>query len=310
MKEDMTGLVLELQRDALNKSVDVGDLLRKALAISRKLDQPDIRRWIELELYGYGELNIKEAVKYAAYRSIKGELVCFNPYKGWIPLSVPNPEIAETLRKKYISQSLAQIEDLISKGPNDSIYMKFSEKQKAMLMSGMSIPLEPAVSVNRQSVVGIIDSVRSKILEWALLLEEKGVKGEHMSFSQEEKITANSITHTTINNIGRMTNSQLQQHSSGIQKIVNKDDKVEVVKILDAIASVIEQLKLSADSESELRAEIETIKIQLASSKPKQSVIKDCLLSAKNILEGAAGNILATGIASQIPAVIALLGTR
>lgn len=303
----MTGLVLELQRDALNKSVDVGDLLRKALVISRKLDQPDIRKWIELELYGYGELSGKETGEYAPYRLIKGELICYNPYNGWIPLDVANHEFAELLRRRYIGQSLAQIEDIV-KEENESIVMKFSGKMKSMLMGMMTLPLEPAVSINRQNVVGIIDSVRNKILEWSLQLEERGIKGENMSFSQEEKITANTITHTTINNIGSMNNSQLQQHSSGTQSIVNKDGTIEVEKILDAITSVIEQLKLSENSENELRVEIETIKIQLASPKPKQSVIKDCLLSAKNILEGAAGNILATGIASQIPAVIAVLG--
>ena len=33
----MSGLVLELQRDALNKNVNVSDLLRKAMVVSKKL---------------------------------------------------------------------------------------------------------------------------------------------------------------------------------------------------------------------------------------------------------------------------------
>lgn len=302
----MTGLVLELQRDALNKSVHAGDLLRKALVLSRKLNQPEIRKWIELELNGYHELTLDDMNTYAPYRVVKGELKCFNPYRGWIPMDVADPEIAEAMRTKSIGQSIAQIEDLLST-TSDSLLMKFPESVKARIMSGMSIPLEPAVSLQRQTLVGILDAVRNKLLEWALLLEEKGIHGENMSFSIDEKVAASSITHTTINNIGTMNNSQLQQHSSGTQNLVNKDGVEEAKKIVEAISSVIEQLGLSNDAGSELHAEIETIKSQIASPKPKQSIIKECLLSTKTILEGAAGNILANGIAAQIPAAIAAL---
>lgn len=38
----MSGLVLELQRDSLNKDISVSDLLRKALMVSKKLAIPEI----------------------------------------------------------------------------------------------------------------------------------------------------------------------------------------------------------------------------------------------------------------------------
>ena len=49
----MTSLVEELQRDALDSSVSVLDLLRKALVVATKLNIDEFKEWIELELKGY-----------------------------------------------------------------------------------------------------------------------------------------------------------------------------------------------------------------------------------------------------------------
>lgn len=49
----MSGLVLELQKDALNKEVSVSELLRKSLVVSKKLKITHIEEWINNELDGY-----------------------------------------------------------------------------------------------------------------------------------------------------------------------------------------------------------------------------------------------------------------
>jgi hypothetical protein len=51
----MTSLVEELQKDALNSSVSVLDLLRKALVVATKLNIDEFKEWIELELKGYSD---------------------------------------------------------------------------------------------------------------------------------------------------------------------------------------------------------------------------------------------------------------
>jgi hypothetical protein len=43
-----------------------------------------------------------------------------------------------------------------------------------------------------------MSTVRNKILEWAIILEENGILGEDMTFSEEEKKVA--TTTPTINN--------------------------------------------------------------------------------------------------------------
>jgi hypothetical protein len=53
MGEQMASLIEELQHDALNSNVRVGDLLRKAKIIAVKLDLPEFEKWVENELNGY-----------------------------------------------------------------------------------------------------------------------------------------------------------------------------------------------------------------------------------------------------------------
>lgn len=49
----MPGLVLELQRAAMDKVTPVGELLRMAKVIAVKLQLPEAMSWIDSELKGY-----------------------------------------------------------------------------------------------------------------------------------------------------------------------------------------------------------------------------------------------------------------
>lgn len=75
----MEGIVLELEREALDENVSIEVLLRKAYLVARKLKLTDFEEWINNEQNGY----VGEVPK---YRMIEGEYKALNPYKGWIPL--------------------------------------------------------------------------------------------------------------------------------------------------------------------------------------------------------------------------------
>lgn len=48
----MASVVIELQREALDRSIPASDLLRKALVVARKLSLPEFQSWIDRELNG------------------------------------------------------------------------------------------------------------------------------------------------------------------------------------------------------------------------------------------------------------------
>lgn len=73
----MTGLVLELQADAMNESVSVLSLLRKARALSVKLGVTTIDQWLAHEMGGYPTHS-----SIPDYRHVVGRTICHNPYVG------------------------------------------------------------------------------------------------------------------------------------------------------------------------------------------------------------------------------------
>ena len=203
----MDSLVLELQRDALDRSIHITDLLRKALLVSRKLKIKDIEAWIYSELIGYKENLIPE------YRIVYGELKAFNPYVGWMPVTV-DKQLDKMIRRQNVFLSVSQIESLADKSEGGNFVIKFQSTQANMIMRLMGEQFEPALYVPTHHLIRIIDTTKTKILEFALGLEEKGVLGNGIVFSKDDQIRAQTINYNTIN-IQHMENSQIQQDSDG-----------------------------------------------------------------------------------------------
>jgi len=62
-----------------------------------------------------------------------------------------------------------------------------------------------------EEIVGIIETVKTIILNWALKLEEDGILGQGMTFSskEQEKATSSPASHVT-NFYGPVGQSQIQ----------------------------------------------------------------------------------------------------
>lgn len=108
-----------------------------------------------------------------------------------------------------------------------------------------------------------------------------------------------------VNNItvGSMENSQVQQDTqNSTQKIEQSSYQADLNDFLDSFIPDISKIQDQATANA-LLADAETIKTQNNAPNPKNGIIKECLLSIKNILEGAAGSVLA----SYIPIISPLL---
>lgn len=109
--------------------------------------------------------------------------------------------------------------------------------------------------------------------------------------------------------IGTMQNSQLQQdaqHSNqhSNQHFDQSTSLIDLPAFLEAFSKDIAKVTDQPTAEA-LRVDVETIRLQSQSPSPKKGIIKECLGSIKTVLEGAAGNVLAT----YLPNVIALIGS-
>ena len=98
------GIVIELQREALDESISIESLMRKAYLVARKLNLKDFEEWISQEQNGY-----KQEVP--EYRNIGGEIKAWNPYHGWIPM-VLSADITDLISKTPIPTSISEVQDI------------------------------------------------------------------------------------------------------------------------------------------------------------------------------------------------------
>lgn len=276
--------------------------MRKAFVVSKKLGITEAEIWINLELNGYSD-----STKIPSYRIIYGEVKVWNPYRGWQPLHFENAKQADAFSRRPISQPISELDSLIS-NEKGNLHVPFSQDISNMLMNSMEIALNPSLHVSRTQLVGILDAVRNNILNWAIELEQKGILGEGMSFSKEEKSAASQVTYQITNNIGNMSNSQLQQHSPGSSQAITQTlDTAPIMALLGELKSAMNTLQLNANDLAELQAELNTINSQVDSPKPKASILHESFKSVRTILEGAAGSLVASDLIPKITAVLHLL---
>lgn len=100
----MGGIVIELQREALDEKISIESLIRKAYLVAKKLKLKEFEKWLNQEQNGYKK-EIPE------YRNITGEIKAWNPYHGWIPMILP-AKVADIASRMPIPNSISSLLDV------------------------------------------------------------------------------------------------------------------------------------------------------------------------------------------------------
>lgn len=182
--------VISLQAECLNESVNVSSLIRKAYVIAKKLHQSDMAALFESELEGY-----KKGVP--GYRTINGEIKCFNPYNGWIPVFFESVESHKIFRVMHVHQGVESLEKLITSSDAGTLISHFPPETEEILLRSSSLRFKPALHVSKFQLSEILNSVKKIILDWSLDLEARGIRGENLLFTDEERQMASQ--HSSIN---------------------------------------------------------------------------------------------------------------
>lgn len=105
----MSSLVLELQREAMDQSVSVTSLLRRAQVAARKLALSEFAVWVGHEQGGY-----PTEIAPPSYRRVPVILKCLNPYHGWRTVQFEDSKLGEKLSKRTCVQSIPELEVLLT----------------------------------------------------------------------------------------------------------------------------------------------------------------------------------------------------
>jgi hypothetical protein len=289
----MSSLIEELQRDALTPSVRVSDLLRKAKTIAVKLNLPDLEKWVENELNGYPPGNVPD------YRMIAGQVHYRNLFYGWYPVSFSSSETENAFAKRRVCQRVAELESIVANASGHKLQIPFSAEAKQMLMSGTGTDDDFTVLFSASVVAGILDAIRTSLLDWALKLEKSGIRGDGMSFSVDDQKKAQDVQ--AVYNIGNIQNFTGNMGSgSGNFTVegntINADAKDDIQGLIQQIRANREQLGLGPTSVQELSQTLDGLQQELENTEPSSEHISGFLASIRKIAEGAAGSLAAQGI--------------
>jgi hypothetical protein len=212
--ELLAGMIEELQRDALDPSVPVDALLRRVQLAAVKLDLPEVEAWVKNELGGY-----KAYLPH--YRKVTGQLRMWNLYHGWVPVLIQQDELANTVSTVPFSQSIGILTDLVRQKEKRDSTLRFPLTARQVdALSGLveQGSARFTVHLTRGHITGILDSVRSMILDWGGRMEKEGIVGEAMSFSEAEKEQAKqSLAHIHIRSTGNISGQMGSNGSLGAQ---------------------------------------------------------------------------------------------
>ncbi len=290
----MPAIVPELIEMATGRTVSTTDLLRKSLVVSERLALPNFSKWINLELNGYKENQTPE------YRKLKGEIKLLTTSGQPLP---PSAALAQLINRELeinITEPIHEIEISIKDGEglfreinieNKKIYKTCEIQWSIKHINEIEISRGRRLAVNlpAKKAQGICENVRTKILNIALDLEKNGIKGNGMTFNNEEKEIARSVVITN-------NNGQIQISSPGSNQTQTKT--VDTEKLCELISALRKALgkdnSMSSDGRRELESELATLEAQAQSPKPKWPIVKETALSLKSILENAAGSTLAS----------------
>lgn len=299
MQNKPEGIVLELQRDCLNSDVSVSTILRKAKVIASKLDLEDLKQWIHAELQGYN-CSFDDL---PSHRKGSGQPKFKNPYHGWCPIISGDGWYGKMLRTVYLRQPVSELEILISGGKSDILIMQYAPVIQESLREQMPVAMECALHFPKSQVASALDYIRNKTLDWTLELEEHGIIGEGLTFGDNQKKEAQMVTnHIYGGNVGVLGSVSGDANNTGF---LNAGSEISIGEIQKLITQIRESVPgLPANVQTAIDGPLTQFEADVNATTPSRSSIIESASSIRKVLEGAGGNLAASGILAALASIL------
>ena len=230
----MSSLVLDFQRDILDGKKSATELLRAAKLIAAKLGLDDITEWANCELNGYSD-----GQTVPEYRKMGGgELQVLNPYRGWMP--------AGNLKQRFNNgQPISEIEVLCN---SKTVVIGLTRENHYRMTNDMGMDIsswQQQISFSPVQLIGLINAVKDHLLNWAIQLEKRGIRGDNMSFNKHEQDSAKSQVFNIQNFtgvLGNVANSHVQIYDySSVHQLLRQHNISQIAR--NELENIMDELK-------------------------------------------------------------------
>jgi len=258
-------LLRNIQESAIDANEPISVLLRQCKILAARLGSPEFKNWVEYELNGYAEND--DIPKYRIMTVMcKGHFV--GPFGSSLNnVEIPSRSIPEDFREglftSYLILPISAIKSLIDSSNNGTIAECWSADITAVV--GAEIYQEmnclqawKVIPVN--TLVGILDMIRNKVLDFVLEIESENPQAGDASLNSQpvakEKVQQifNTYISGNVQNIaiGNKDFKQISENGLNDETFNNLLDALKKVKnsnqITSEFTSIVEEMKASKDS--------------------------------------------------------------
>ncbi len=286
----VAGLVEQLQTDALDHTVPVSTLLRKVKVCAAKLGLDDALSWVEQELNGYTCLS----EDLPEYRQGYGTTMCQDVYARWFPFAMENSDWNDKIAAIEFREPVSNYEDML-KTDGRTFDLPLDNQLVGILNQSFGTSIVAMRNkVSRGHIHGIVERVRTLVLDWSLELARREITGEGMSFSTNEKARA-SDAHISI---GTFTGSFNTGSASGDGSAISQSTVSG--QNFQCIAELVESVSANV-SDTEARAAILLAANEISGAQDKRKM----LAGYERLISAAANHM--TVVAPFLPAIAAAI---
>jgi hypothetical protein len=237
-------LLREIQDAAVDNAIPIGTLLRKCAVLAARVGNEELRQWTSCELNGY----LNDA-KLPDYRMVVAPAVgnLAGPFNsGWKGISIPPfllPESArDYARLVYLRQPVSELEALAAvdetRGeltcPWPATLLAHMQTDEAQAKLNGHVLYAAWQTLSRARVLGIVDTIRNKVLEFSLRLEKEAPSAGESNGTDGEVSNAVSHLYQTViygNVVGNVaTGGTISQSATSV--VVPQGNTEELRRIL------------------------------------------------------------------------------
>jgi len=298
--------------DLVNPNLKLSDTLLKVQALAFRIDNVNLKIWVENEIKGYVGKEIPEYRKIPT--AIMGNMILDAGYRGvWtkknctLPVENLDIEIRHTLLSIKIDSSVAEFQKMIESQGTYHVTLPhmlcnlFSQKTHPWIVDSVWRV------INLNSIEGILTTIKSTLLNFLLELNKEFGDNDNLSIMKKKK-EVNEIFNKTIGSISgeqiniSLGNNSVQAINYGEKSIINaasgenvnqnisNELKTDIEEFLNILKENLENLDLSKSDTEDVRNEMTRIDSQIKREQPKINIIGAALNTINGILIGIAGN--------------------
>lgn len=302
LKKQIESIIEDLANDA-----PISRILLKAQAIAFYIKDETFTNWIKSEQNGYSTIN-----ELPTYRKAKCEVkaTVFTPFQGSSEFFVPVDAIKDNKVKDFVStftftEPISEIEEMASADKNKLLRLNLPS-----FIYGSIAEFFPRSSIecvwrftNTSSAKGILDRVKSKLLEFFLQFEEQiniDVNFDVMANKEKIQTMINQTIKAGVVNTGNGNISVTKSEIIGGND--NTNISKDVINKTKEILHQIESIEKKVDEDEQDMAQyIFEIKQELDSKMPQPAIIKRALRALKTLKTIATEKAIEYGIDQLIP---------